>query len=162
MVDQRHQLTITRQAELLGINHGSVYYLPHQVSDANLKLMPWPAAKCRHTRWPLRWRPAMPARSSTSHGVFPQLSTPTRAASSLSRILRMRCSGAVASYPWIERVWRSTRYWRVHLKAYDSVALTNVADYLTWFNTGRPRSSLSDAPPDEYYFAKLPSNARAA
>lgn len=51
------------------------------------------------------------------------------------------------------------KYERVYLKAYDSVSatLTDVADYLTWFNTGRPRSSLSDAPPDEYYFAKLPS-----
>ena len=39
MIDRDHTLTITRQAELLGISRGSVYYLPTPVSDADLALM---------------------------------------------------------------------------------------------------------------------------
>ena len=39
MIDREHTLSITRQAEALGISRGSVYYLPRPVSDADLKLM---------------------------------------------------------------------------------------------------------------------------
>lgn len=39
MIDRGHALSITRQAEALGISRGSVYYLPRPVSDADLKLM---------------------------------------------------------------------------------------------------------------------------
>ena len=39
MIDRNHDLTVTRQAELLGISRGSVYYLPRPVSDADLALM---------------------------------------------------------------------------------------------------------------------------
>ena len=39
MIDRDHQLPITRQAELLDISRGSVYYLPRPVSDADLALM---------------------------------------------------------------------------------------------------------------------------
>jgi len=39
MIDREHALSITRQAEALGISRGSVYYLPRPVSDADLKLM---------------------------------------------------------------------------------------------------------------------------
>jgi putative transposase len=39
MIDREHKLSVTRQAEALGISRGSVYYLPRPVSDADLKLM---------------------------------------------------------------------------------------------------------------------------
>lgn len=39
MIDRDHNLPITRQAALLGISRGSVYYLPRPVSDADLALM---------------------------------------------------------------------------------------------------------------------------
>ena len=72
--------------------------------------------------------------------------------------------GALRDNVFVERLWRSVKHERVYLKAYDSVsaARTDVADYLTWFNAGRPHSSLGDATPDEYYFAKLPPMPAAA
>ena len=39
MIDRSHDLSISRQAQLLGISRGSVYYLPQQVSAAKLALM---------------------------------------------------------------------------------------------------------------------------
>lgn len=39
MIDRGHALSITRQAEALGISRGTVYYLPRPVSEADLKLM---------------------------------------------------------------------------------------------------------------------------
>ena len=39
MIDRDHQLSLTRQARLLDISRGSVYYLPRPVSDADLALM---------------------------------------------------------------------------------------------------------------------------
>lgn len=39
MIDRTHKLPITRQAELLGISRGTVYYLPHPVRPDDLALM---------------------------------------------------------------------------------------------------------------------------
>ena len=39
MIDREHDLSITRQAKLLGISRGTVYYLPRPVSPADLALM---------------------------------------------------------------------------------------------------------------------------
>jgi len=39
MIDRNDRLPITRQAQLLGISRGSVYYLPRSVSQADLALM---------------------------------------------------------------------------------------------------------------------------
>jgi putative transposase len=39
MIDREHDLPITKQAEVLNISRGSVYYLPRPVSDADLELM---------------------------------------------------------------------------------------------------------------------------
>jgi putative transposase len=39
MIDRNHQLSISRQAKLLGISRGSVYYLAQGVSEAQLALM---------------------------------------------------------------------------------------------------------------------------
>ena len=78
--------------------------------------------------------------------------------------LSMDGRGAWRDNVFVERLWRSIKYERVYLKAYDSVSAvrTDVADYLTWFNAGRPHSSLAGTTPDEYYFDKLPSMPAAA
>ena len=39
MIDRGHDLPVSRQAAVLGISRGSVYYLPRGVSDADLALM---------------------------------------------------------------------------------------------------------------------------
>ena len=39
MIDRNHKLPITRQAELLKVSRGTVYYLPKPVSEADLALM---------------------------------------------------------------------------------------------------------------------------
>ncbi len=39
MIDREHDLSITRQAEVLRISRGSVYYLPRPVSAADLEIM---------------------------------------------------------------------------------------------------------------------------
>lgn len=39
MIDREHPLSITRQAQLLDISRGAVYYLPHPTSDSDLALM---------------------------------------------------------------------------------------------------------------------------
>ena len=39
MIEHNHKLSLTRQAALLGISRGSVYYQPRPVSDTDLRLM---------------------------------------------------------------------------------------------------------------------------
>ena len=39
MIDREHDLPITRQAEVLNISRGSVYYLPRPVPEADLAIM---------------------------------------------------------------------------------------------------------------------------
>src|SRR5260370_8748235 len=39
MIDREHDLSITRQAEVLQISRSSVYYLPRLVPDADLAIM---------------------------------------------------------------------------------------------------------------------------
>ena len=39
MIDRNHALSITRQAKLVGISRGNVYYLPRAASQADLRLM---------------------------------------------------------------------------------------------------------------------------
>ena len=65
---------------------------------------------------------------------------------------------------FIERVWRSVKYERVYMKAYASVsaARADIADYVAWYNTHRPHSSLDRLTPEQKYFGSLPAMARAA
>jgi hypothetical protein len=39
MIDRKHRLSVTRQAQLLGIRRGAVYYLPQPAGAADLALM---------------------------------------------------------------------------------------------------------------------------
>ena len=56
------------------------------------------------------------------------------------------------------------KYERVYLKACDSVsaARADIADYLDWYNTYRPHSSLDRVTPHEKYLAVLPQMKVAA
>jgi putative transposase len=78
--------------------------------------------------------------------------------------LSMDGRGAWRDNVFVERLWRSVKYERVYLKAYDGVsaARADIADYVAWYNSSRAHSSLGDATPDEHYFAHLPTLAMAA
>ena len=47
MIDRTHDLSIAKQAKVLGISRGSVYYLPRPVPAADLALIPGFAARLR-------------------------------------------------------------------------------------------------------------------
>lgn len=78
--------------------------------------------------------------------------------------LSMDGRGAWRDNVFVERFWRSVKYERVYLRAYDSVsaARSDIAQYIDGFNTKRPHSSLEDATPDEFYYAHLPQMKEAA
>jgi putative transposase len=78
--------------------------------------------------------------------------------------LSMDGRGAWRDNVFVERLWRSMKYERVYLKAYDSVsaARADIADYMGWYNAGRGHSSLEEFTPDEHYFAHLPTMQQAA
>ena len=78
--------------------------------------------------------------------------------------LSMDGRGAWRDNVFVERLWRSVKYERVYLKAYDGVsaARADIADYMGWYNAARAHSRLSDLTPDEHYFAHLPALALAA
>jgi len=78
--------------------------------------------------------------------------------------LSMDGRGAWRDNVFVERLWRSVKYERVYLKAYDSVSATraDIADYFDWYNTHRPHSSLDRVTPHEKYLAVLPHMKLAA
>ena len=78
--------------------------------------------------------------------------------------LSMDGRGAWRDNVFVERLWRSVKYERVYLKAYDSVsaARADIADYFDWYNTHRPHSSLDRVTPHEKYLAVLPHMKLAA
>ena len=78
--------------------------------------------------------------------------------------LSMDGRGAWRDNVFVERFWRSVKYERVYLRAYDSVsaARSDIVQYIDGFNTKRPHSSLEDATPDEFYYAHLPPMKEAA
>ncbi len=78
--------------------------------------------------------------------------------------LSMDGRGAWRDNVFVERLWRSVKYERVYLKAYDSVsaARADIADYFHWYNRDRPHSSLDDVTPEQAYLRLLPQLAKAA
>ena len=64
---------------------------------------------------------------------------------------------------FVERLWRSIKYEEIYLKAYDSVgeARQSIGRYLTFYNGGRPHSSLDRQTPDQAYFTRLPHSVAA-
>jgi putative transposase len=71
--------------------------------------------------------------------------------------------GAWRDNVFVERLWRSIKYEEVYLKAYDSVAeaRASIGQYLAFYNSRRPHSSLDRRTPDQAYFDPLPQLAAA-
>jgi putative transposase len=276
MIDRSHDLSISRQAELLGMSRGMVYYLPRPVSDADLALMrridelhlehPFMGARmlrrqlvragvrvgrrhvatlmCRMGIEALAPQPGT-SKAQPGHKIYPYLlrklaivranqvwaldttyvpmargfvyltavvdvasrrvlahkvaitleachakeiieqafaryGTPEivntdqgsqfTATDFTDVVLANGCKlsmdgrGAWRDNVFVERLWRSVKYERVYLKAYDSVsaARADIADYLQWYNTDRAHSSLDDVTPEQAYFNLLPQLATAA
>jgi len=276
MIDRNHELSITRQAELLELSRASVYYLPRPTSDADLALMrridalhlEHPFMGARMLRDSLRregfavgrkhvatlmarmgveplYRRPRTTRKHASHPVYPYLlrGLAIERANHVwamdityipmargfvylaavvdwasRRVLAHRVSismdtdfcvqaleealarygcpqifntdqgsqftsaeftdildkrairismdgkGAWRDNVFVERLWRSVKYEEVYLRAYDSVsdARAGLARYLGFYNTRRPHRSLDGKTPDEFYFASLPANRKAA
>ncbi len=59
---------------------------------------------------------------------------------------------------FVERIWRSIKYEEVYLHAYNSVseARTGIGNYIAFYNTTRPHSSLKAQTPDQVYFNRTP------
>ena len=198
MIDRHHQLSITRQAKLLKLSRGTVYYLPKPVSPADLALMrridelhlehPFMGTRMlrdqlsregihvgrRHIRtlmlrMGIEALAPQPGTSNAAPGnkIYPYLLRKfsitrtnqvwaldtTRIPRAKGCKLSMDGRGAWRDNVFVERVWRSVKYERVYLKAYDSVsaARADIAEYMAWYNTGRPHSRLDRVTPEQAY-----------
>ena len=78
--------------------------------------------------------------------------------------LSMDGRGAWRDHVFVERLWKSVKYERVYLYAYDSVneARWSIMQYMDWYNQSRPHSSLDKHTPDEAYTVMLPTGKLAA
>ncbi len=78
--------------------------------------------------------------------------------------LNMDGRGAWRDNIFVERLWKTVKYERVYLYAYDSVseARSSIMQYLTWYNQARPHSKLDKMTPDEAYDNMLPAVNLAA
>ncbi len=71
--------------------------------------------------------------------------------------------GAWCDNVFVERLWRSVKYEEVYLHAYDTVAnaRASLGNYLGFYNSRRPHSSLDRKTPDQAYFIDQPHTAAA-
>ena len=78
--------------------------------------------------------------------------------------LSMDGRGAWRDHVCVERLWKSVKYERVYVQAYDSVreARPSIMQYMEWYNRSRPHSSLDRHTPDEAYAVMLPTGKLAA
>ena len=78
--------------------------------------------------------------------------------------LSMDGRGAWRDNVFVERVWRSIKYEHVYLRAYDSVsdARTDIAQYISWYNSERGHSSLGDKTPEQVWLSNLQPLREAA
>ena len=78
--------------------------------------------------------------------------------------LSMDGKGAWRDNVFVERVWRSIKYERVYLRAYDGVsqARADIADYIDWYNGTRGHSSHDALTPEQAYIDGLPRLPEAA
>ena len=79
--------------------------------------------------------------------------------------LSMDGRGAWRDNVFVERLWRSVKYERVYLRAYESVseAKVDIAGYIEWYNTERGHTSLdNNQTPDAAYWQMLPRETLAA
>ncbi len=64
----------------------------------------------------------------------------------------------------VERLWRSLKYEKVYLRAYETVSAVNqgVARYLKFYNQQRPHRALDGHTPDRVYWGNRPTQLAAA
>jgi len=72
--------------------------------------------------------------------------------------------GAWRDNIFVERLWKTVKYERVYLHAYDTVreARQSIMQYLDWYNRSRPHSRLGKRTPDEAYNYQLPNFTKVA
>ena len=276
MIDRDHELSISRQAELVGINRGSVYYVPKPIGAEDLEIMrridrlhlehPFMGARmlrdqlnregirigrkhvstlmkrmgiealyrkpgtskkhpgheiypyllrgmkiCRSNQvWALDttyipmakgfvyltavvdWasRKVLAAKvaitleachavevleeASRRHGIPEIVNTDqgsqftayefVQAVKSMGSRLSMDGRGAWRDNVFVERLWKSVKYERVYLHAYETVSAARVSimQYLDWYNRDRPHSKLNKQTPNEADYAMLPAEPQAA
>ena len=78
--------------------------------------------------------------------------------------LSMDGRGAWRDNIFVERLWKTIKYERVYLYAYETVskARLSIMQYLSWYNQSRPHSRLNKMTPDEAYEMMLPAVNLAA
>ena len=78
--------------------------------------------------------------------------------------ISMDGKGAWRDNVFVERLWRTTKYEGVYLRAYASVseARASIGRYLGFYNSRRPHSSLDGKTPDQAYFNEPMPEAVAA
>ena len=78
--------------------------------------------------------------------------------------LSMDGRGAWRDNVFVERLWRTIKYERDYLRAYDSVneARTDIAEYIDWYNLKRGYTSVDNRTPDQAYGQLLPDMKMAA
>jgi putative transposase len=144
MIDRGHDLTITRQAKVLNISRGSVYYLPRPVSDTDLAIMhrldrlhlEFPFAGSRMLRGLL---------ASDGCKIGPR---------HVKTLMRRMGIEALYRRP---RTTKPEPGHKIHPYLLRSYGRCLVALY----NGRRPRSSLDGTTPDQAYFTPLPLRSAA-
>lgn len=78
--------------------------------------------------------------------------------------LSMDGRGAWRDNVFVERVWRTIKYERVYLRAYNSLseARQDIAQYIDWYNRQRGHSSIEGKTPEQFYLSGLPTMKKAA
>lgn len=78
--------------------------------------------------------------------------------------LSMDGKGAWRDNVFVERLWKTIKYERVYLYAYNTVteARSSIKQYINWYNQARPHSKLDRKTPNEAYGVLLPSLRLAA
>jgi Integrase core domain. len=71
--------------------------------------------------------------------------------------LSMDGRGAWRDNVFVERIWRSVKYERVYLRAYESVSIArkDIAEYIDWYNGERGHSSLDGKTPEQVWRSSL-------
>ena len=78
--------------------------------------------------------------------------------------ISMDGKGAWRDNVFVERLWRTIKYERVYLQAYEAVsaARSDLDTYIDWYNRERVHSHIEERTPEQAYWALLPALAVAA